>query len=238
MLVCLPCAAGWLAVGVAAYAGLWVIEDATPWDMNRALRSLPTVQPRVPYRISCGCRSNLTCYYVKAMVQLCFNNHLKAALHLVLMLLYHHQEHMERLQQNVDERSAAAARATAEASAADTAALQQQLREVKEALAERERELAQARAALASADAARADAFQALQAETMMLRTRLGELLQIDEKYQQVLLENRELYNTVQDLRGNIRVYCRWGAWQRECVCVLRWFSKGCRIGCPCAFGC
>lgn len=42
-----------------------------------------------------------------------------------------------------------------------------------------------------------------------MLRTRLGELLPVEEKYKAVVLENRELYNTVQDLRGNIRVFCR-----------------------------
>jgi hypothetical protein len=46
----------------------------------------------------------------------------------------------------------------------------------------------------------------------MMLRTRLGELLPVEEKYKAVLLENRELYNTVQDLRGNIRVFCRCGS--------------------------
>lgn len=114
----------------------------------------------------------------------------------------------------MEDRSAAVVRATADASAADAALLQEQLADALAALAARESELSAARAALSSADSARADAFSALQGETMMLRTRLGELLQIDERYKRVVAENRELYNTVQDLRGNIRVFCRcvWAA--------------------------
>lgn len=45
---------------------------------------------------------------------------------------------------------------------------------------------------------------------------KLGELSQevqqyrdLNERYHQISEENRHLYNTVQDLRGNIRVFCR-----------------------------
>jgi kinesin family protein C2/C3 len=119
------------------------------------------------------------------------------------------QEQYDQLQREVDERSRAAAQASEESCAADAAVLQQQLEAAQAALAKAEAELAQARAALSTADSAHLDAYHALQAESMMLRTRLGELLPIEEKYKSVLQENRELYNTVQDLRGNIRVFCR-----------------------------
>lgn len=119
------------------------------------------------------------------------------------------QGQYDQLQREVDERSHAAAKASEESRAADAAVLQQQLEQTKARLAETEAELEQARAAVFSAGTAHLDAYHALQHETMMLRTRLGELLPIEGKYKAVLLENRELYNTVQDLRGNIRVFCR-----------------------------
>jgi hypothetical protein len=115
-----------------------------------------------------------------------------------------------RLQLEVEQRSQAAAKASEDSCSASAALLQQQLDEAKAALASMEAELTQARAALSNADTAHMDAYHALQAEAMMLRTRLGELLPIEEKYKAVISENRELYNTVQDLRGNIRVFCRW----------------------------
>lgn len=119
------------------------------------------------------------------------------------------QVQYEQLQREVDERSQAAAKASEESRAADAAALQQQLDQARAQLAQTEAELQQAKAALSSAGSEHLDAYHALQHETMMLRTRLGELLPVEEKYKAVVLENRELYNTVQDLRGNIRVFCR-----------------------------
>lgn len=114
---------------------------------------------------------------------------------------------------DVDESSRAAAKASEESCAADVALLRQQVEQLQAALAEKEAELARALAALSNADSTRMEAYQALQAEAMMLRTRLGELLPIEDKYKAVLVENRDLYNTVQDLRGNIRVFCR-------CACL------------------
>jgi kinesin family protein C2/C3 len=38
---------------------------------------------------------------------------------------------------------------------------------------------------------------------------RLQVLEDIDAKYRRVVEDNRKLYNQVQDLRGNIRVFCR-----------------------------
>ena len=128
------------------------------------------------------------------------------------------QDQYQQLQLEVDERSRAAAKASEDSCAADVAVLKQQLQRAQAALGATEADLARAQAAANSADTAQLDAYHALQMETLMLRTRLGELLPIEEKYKAVLVENRELYNTVQDLRGNIRVFCR---------CV----GRGC-IGC------
>lgn len=124
------------------------------------------------------------------------------------------QEECDQLRHDVDERSRAAAKASEDSCAAEAAQLRQQVRQLQAALAEKDAELSRALSALSNADSAHLDAYHALQAEAMMLRTRLGELLPIEDKYKAVLLENRDLYNTVQDLRGNIRVFCR---------CVRRW---------------
>lgn len=45
--------------------------------------------------------------------------------------------------------------------------------------------------------------------EFQYLGTKLKELVDAAENYHMVLAENRKLYNEVQDLKGNIRVYCR-----------------------------
>ncbi|XP_021754175.1 kinesin-like protein KIN-14J [Chenopodium quinoa] len=45
--------------------------------------------------------------------------------------------------------------------------------------------------------------------EFQILGTKLKELVDAAENYHMVLAENRKLYNEVQDLKGNIRVYCR-----------------------------
>uniref|UniRef100_A0A803LQG9 Uncharacterized protein n=1 Tax=Chenopodium quinoa TaxID=63459 RepID=A0A803LQG9_CHEQI len=45
--------------------------------------------------------------------------------------------------------------------------------------------------------------------EFQILGTKLKELVDAAESYHMVLAENRKLYNEVQDLKGNIRVYCR-----------------------------
>lgn len=45
--------------------------------------------------------------------------------------------------------------------------------------------------------------------EFQFLGTKLKELVDAAENYHMVLAENRKLYNEVQDLKGNIRVYCR-----------------------------
>ncbi|XP_057250832.1 kinesin-like protein KIN-14J isoform X2 [Beta vulgaris subsp. vulgaris] len=45
--------------------------------------------------------------------------------------------------------------------------------------------------------------------EFQFLGTKLKELVDAAENYHMVLAENRKLYNKVQDLKGNIRVYCR-----------------------------
>lgn len=119
------------------------------------------------------------------------------------------QDQYDQLQREVEDRSRAAAKASEDSCAADAAVLKQRLQQAQAALAATESELVQARSAVTNADSAHMDAYHALQAETMMLRTRLGELLPIEEKYKAVLTENRELYNTVQELRGNIRVFCR-----------------------------
>jgi kinesin family protein C2/C3 len=48
-----------------------------------------------------------------------------------------------------------------------------------------------------------------LQVENRRLHDELVAVQDVEEKYKHVLEENRTLYNTVQDLRGNIRVFCR-----------------------------
>lgn len=119
------------------------------------------------------------------------------------------QEERDQLRRDVDDRSRAAAKASEDSCAAEAAQLRAQVQQLQAALAEKDAELSRALSALSNADSAHLDAYHALQAEAMMLRTRLGELLPIEDKYKAVLLENRDLYNTVQDLRGNIRVFCR-----------------------------
>lgn len=41
------------------------------------------------------------------------------------------------------------------------------------------------------------------------MREELDGLRDLEDRYKRVVEENRTLYNTVQDLRGNIRVFCR-----------------------------
>jgi kinesin family protein C2/C3 len=43
------------------------------------------------------------------------------------------------------------------------------------------------------------------------MRDQLDGLRDLEERYKRVVEDNRTLYNTVQDLRGNIRVFCRCG---------------------------
>jgi chromosome segregation ATPase len=83
-----------------------------------------------------------------------------------------------------------------------------------------ERQLAEKEAA-AAAEVARKEAElrsvqQTAAAQVAEAETQLEELSQevqqyrdLNERYRLVSEENRQLYNTVQDLRGNIRVFCR-----------------------------
>ncbi|KAF8055758.1 KIN14F [Scenedesmus sp. PABB004] len=106
-------------------------------------------------------------------------------------------------------RGAAAAQAAADAAQAQVARLEAELAEARAALAQREAELAEARASLDGADAARGEQLLRLQGECARLRGEVEELQGMAERYRALVEENRALYNTVQDLRGNIRVFCR-----------------------------
>jgi kinesin family protein C2/C3 len=48
-----------------------------------------------------------------------------------------------------------------------------------------------------------------VQVDTLRMREELDGLRDLEDRYKRVVEENRTLYNTVQDLRGNIRVFCR-----------------------------
>jgi kinesin family protein C2/C3 len=80
--------------------------------------------------------------------------------------------------------------------------LAEQLATAEKELAAKKEELKHARKAAASA-AANADA------ELATLRAELDRYAGLDDRFKAVKDENRELYNTVQDLRGSIRVFCR-----------------------------
>lgn len=57
---------------------------------------------------------------------------------------------------------------------------------------------------------------------TRRLRQELDGFQDLHERYKRVVEENRNLYNTVQDLRGNIRVFCRYVlCWSG---CWLTWY--------------
>jgi hypothetical protein len=56
------------------------------------------------------------------------------------------------------------------------------------------------------------------QFETLRMRDQLDGLRDLEERYKRVVEDNRTLYNTVQDLRGNIRVFCRCGKELSPCI--------------------
>jgi hypothetical protein len=50
------------------------------------------------------------------------------------------------------------------------------------------------------------------------MREQLDGLRDLEDRYKRVVEDNRTLYNTVQDLRGNIRVFCRCGRKMQACI--------------------
>jgi hypothetical protein len=54
------------------------------------------------------------------------------------------------------------------------------------------------------------------------MREELDGLRDLEDRYKRVVEDNRTLYNTVQDLRGNIRVFCRCG------LCQVSTLQAGC----------
>eukprot|EP00879_Flechtneria_rotunda_P018099 GHRR01018977.1.p1 GENE.GHRR01018977.1~~GHRR01018977.1.p1 ORF type:complete len:641 (+),score=222.53 GHRR01018977.1:337-2259(+) len=119
------------------------------------------------------------------------------------------KEEVQQLKQAAESRSAAVTRAAADASAADVAELRQQLAETQAAPEANQKALAAAQARLDSADMGRETDMLRLQVEVQQLHGQLQQLQDVQDRYKRVVEENRTLYNTVQDLRGNIRVFCR-----------------------------
>jgi hypothetical protein len=54
------------------------------------------------------------------------------------------------------------------------------------------------------------------------MRKELDGLRDLEERYKRVVEDNRTLYNTVQDLRGNIRVFCRFVTGSDISACIRR----------------
>lgn len=119
---------------------------------------------------------------------------------------------LEAARREADAAGAAAAREAAGAAEAEAATARREAAEALDAAATAQAELAAARAALDGAGASRAGELAALTVECAALRRELAGLQDVHERYSRVVEENRSLYNTVQDLRGNIRVFCRQAA--------------------------
>eukprot|EP00878_Enallax_costatus_P036059 GHUV01040351.1.p1 GENE.GHUV01040351.1~~GHUV01040351.1.p1 ORF type:complete len:697 (+),score=225.05 GHUV01040351.1:411-2501(+) len=119
------------------------------------------------------------------------------------------QAELDQLKQEAAIAGAAVAREAAAASAAEVEVLQQELAEARSAVADKEQELEAVQGMLSSADKTRADEAMRAQMECHRLREELDGLQDLHERYKRAIEENRNLYNTVQDLRGNIRVFCR-----------------------------
>ena len=101
----------------------------------------------------------------------------------------------------------------ASSASAATEALRTQEREDYERLRASEKlllcELAAKRRELEAAEAAATDAAQTASTEIQHLHDQIAYYSALEQKYRVLKDENRQLYNTIQDLRGNIRVFCR-----------------------------
>ena len=120
------------------------------------------------------------------------------------------QNENQRLRGEVDSQRDAVEAACAAAAQADCQRLQQRLEELEDLLAERDTALEELRAATDSSVKARAAQEAALHTQLSDYRQQLEDLANLDDRYKRIVEENRNLYNMVQDLRGNIRVFCRW----------------------------
>ncbi|XP_047333468.1 kinesin-like protein KIN-14L [Impatiens glandulifera] len=72
-----------------------------------------------------------------------------------------------------------------------------------------ERELLNLKTLLVKTKSDFADLQSQLQQDLKLIGSHVQELSTAASGYHRVLMENKKLYNTVQDLKGNIRVYCR-----------------------------
>jgi kinesin family protein C2/C3 len=120
------------------------------------------------------------------------------------------QADIQRLRGEVDSQRDAVEAACAAAAQADCQRLQQRLEEVEALVAEKDASLQELRAATDSSVKAKAAQEAALHSQLTQYRQQLDDLANLDERYRRIVEENRNLYNLVQDLRGNIRVFCRW----------------------------
>ncbi|WIA16158.1 hypothetical protein OEZ85_012873 [Tetradesmus obliquus] len=119
------------------------------------------------------------------------------------------QEEVAQLRDAADSQQAEVERAAAGAAEAKVQQLQEQLEQAHAALQAKEAELVSAHTMLDSAGRKEHEELLRLQVDTLRMREELDGLRDLEDRYKRVVEENRTLYNTVQDLRGNIRVFCR-----------------------------
>jgi len=104
---------------------------------------------------------------------------------------------------------AAATSAAASADAMASAEAEAALRAVEEELAAARAESERMRSELSVMTDTAGSRQRALELDLAATREKLESLADIEQAYKKVCDQNRELYNTVQDLKGAIRVYCR-----------------------------
>eukprot|EP00877_Chromochloris_zofingiensis_P005398 jgi/Chrzof1/1485/Cz10g09180.t1 len=119
------------------------------------------------------------------------------------------QAELHKTRQDLDQQTAAAAQAAAANAQNQYDHLCNEIQQLQALLQEREADLAVLEAQADSSVRSMAEREAAVQTELARCRQELQQLSDLDARYRSVVEDNRKLYNLVQDLRGNIRVFCR-----------------------------
>ncbi|KAG2424812.1 hypothetical protein HXX76_014234 [Chlamydomonas incerta] len=119
------------------------------------------------------------------------------------------QAQLDTIRKELEDQQVAQMRAQAEASQSQLAELQQQLEVARAELAERTAALEAASVELNTAGDSRSARVQQLEAQLEAVGEQLQDYEALKKAFTDVREENKKLYNTVQDLKGSIRVFCR-----------------------------
>ncbi|KAG2429706.1 hypothetical protein HYH02_013963 [Chlamydomonas schloesseri] len=119
------------------------------------------------------------------------------------------QAQLDTIRKELEDQQLEQMRAQAEASKSQLAELQQQLEAARSELAERTAALEAANTELNTAGDSRSARVQQLEAQLAAVGEQLQDYEALKKAFTDVREENKKLYNTVQDLKGSIRVFCR-----------------------------